>query len=479
MKKIYAKKIYVKKIFRHDCTHQISTTSYIVQNFFEVEGEEEIVVIGKNSENPRTVKILSSTDFRFSGDLKQLIKDECNNEDIAEGDLLIFIKQEDGFLLEVVKRSEDRYTILSDILQPDEEDRHFLLNFDNDRELINKSHQRIFFGAPGTGKSYKLNKEAKEYFKNFERVTFHPNYTYGNFIGAYKPFPVKTGEIYTNNKEVESITYKYVPGPFMKMLIEALKNPSENYLLIIEEINRANTAAVFGDFFQLLDRTNGESEYSICTSEDMKVYLRQELEYLEEEAAEYIIEKLGTDFERIILPNNLYIWATMNSSDQGIMPLDTAFKRRWEFEYLGIDAAVNENQEGFDNYRFRINSTETVKWNDFRMKLNEKLCKYIPEDKLIGPYFIPKSILDNSSTIEGIDKLTETIGNKVLMYLFEDAAKTFKSELFEEGKYSTYSMLRDNFNNHALEIFKEPFEIETFPLNIQEETQNITENTEV
>ena len=258
-----------------------------------------------------------------------------------------------------------------------------------------------------------------------------------------------------------------------------MKIISENYLLIIEEINRANTAAVFGDFFQLLDRTNGESEYSICTSEDMKVYLSKELECLEGEAGEYIIEKLGANFERIILPKNLYIWATMNSSDQGIMPLDTAFKRRWEFEYLGIDAAANENQEAFDNYRFRINSTETVRWNDFRMKLNEKLCKYIPEDKLIGPYFISKSILDNSSTIEGIDKLTEIIGNKVLMYLFEDAAKTFKSELFKEGKYSTYSILRDNFNNHALEIFKEPFEIETFPLDIQEETQNIFGNTEV
>lgn len=470
------KKLYIKKIYPHDCSRQISTTKYIVQNFFESKGGEKIVVKGKNSGNIEVVTLYDTTDIRFSADLKTLIKKECNNQDVTVNDLLIFTKKKNEILLEVVKSSDDRYEILSDILQDDRDDRHSLLNIYNDGELIEKSHQRIFFGAPGTGKSYKLNKEAKEYFENFERVTFHPNYTYGNFIGAYKPFPIKTGEMYTNNKEVESITYKYVPGPFMKILISALKNPSENYLLIIEEINRANTAAVFGDFFQLLDRTNGESEYSIYTSEDMKVYLKQELGSLEDEKVNYITEKLGAEFERIILPKNFYIWATMNSSDQGIMPLDTAFKRRWEFEYLGINAAVNENQEEFNHYKFRINSTETVRWNDFRMKLNEKLCKYIPEDKLIGPYFISKSILDNSSTIEGIDKLTETIGNKLLMYLFEDAAKTFKSELFEEDKYSTYSILRDNFNNHALKIFKEPFEIETFPISTQEEVQNTTEN---
>lgn len=122
----------------------------------------------------------------------------------------------------------------------------------------------IYFGAPGTGKSYNLNQDKDELLKNYpnnyERVTFHPDYSYANFVGTYKPVP-----------ENSSITYKYVPGPFMRILKKALNNPNEPYLLVIEEINRANVAAVFGDVFQLLDRNEENiSEYDIATSEDMK-----------------------------------------------------------------------------------------------------------------------------------------------------------------------------------------------------------------
>lgn len=329
---------------------------------------------------------------------------------------------------------------------------------------INKPYQRIFFGAPGTGKSYELNKEAKEYFgNNYERVTFHPNYMYGNFVGAFKPFPkvLKNSDGTIKKDEdgniQESITYEYIPGVLMRQLVRALKYPTQDYLLLIEEINRANVAAVFGDVFQLLDRDgSGESEYFIATSKELQEFLRKEFDDCDLE--KNIKEKLGEDFGRLYLPNNLYIWATMNSADQGVMPMDTAFRRRWEFRYLGINDAAESNKEDFERYTFKINSSEVVNWDLFRRELNKKLSSLnIPEDKLIGPYFVPKSILEDSD----LDKLTETIKNKVLIYLYEDAAKAYRPLLFEEGKYATYSSVCKHFDDNALNLFKGNIEIKT------------------
>lgn len=402
---------------------------------------------------------------------------------------------------------------------------------------IDKPHQRIFFGAPGTGKSYSLNKEAKEYFSDrCERVTFHPDYSYANFVGTYKPAmeeeqieldkenqeiisiltdknktsQEKYNELYDKFKEDDNITrlpilltlyaddnfktrkidgtntsednivekkhgkaikpyvnlisskakksnivYKYVPGPFMRVYVNAIrsikKGESKPYLLIIEEINRANVAAVFGDVFQLLDRSSqGDSEYPIQATEDMKQYLAKEL------------GGVADDYTTIKIPSNMYIWATMNSADQGVMPIDTAFRRRWEFNYLGINESADNNKGDFEKYKFKINSTETVNWDEFRRELNRRLSSLnIPEDKLIGPYFISKTVLEETD----LDKLTEIIKNKVLMYLYEDAAKAFRSSLFAEKQYSTYSTLCKNFDENALSLFKEKLEIKTEEIN--------------
>ena len=265
---------------------------------------------------------------------------------------------------------------------------------------INKPYQRIFFGAPGTGKSHRLNEEANEYFgDNYERVTFHPNYMYSNFIGVFKPFPVKA-----NDNISDIITYKYVPGILLKMILRALKNPAKNYLLIIEEINRANVSAVFGEFFQLLDRNkNGDSQYHINITEDIKLYIQEELQNCEPDIKDIIIPIIGETYDKLILPKNLYIWATMNSADQGVMPLDTAFKRRWEFEYIGIDEGEDEIS---DKYYFKISQNgTTTSWNSFRKEVNNILSKCrVPEDKLMGPYFISKHILEESNIDELIGK---------------------------------------------------------------------------
>jgi type II restriction-modification system restriction subunit len=343
-------------------------------------------------------------------------------------------------------------------------------NIDNTSIKKNdKPHQRIFFGAPGTGKSFELNKEAEKYFgkNNYERVTFHPNYMYGNFVGAFKPFPKILRNLDGTIKKdkdgniQETITYEYIPGVLMKLLVKALKNPNENYLLLIEEINRGNVAAVFGDVFQLLDRDGkGQSEYVIATSRELQEYLKKEFDGYN--LAENVKQNLGDNYSRLYLPSNIYIWATMNSADQGVMPMDTAFRRRWEFRYLGIDDAAESNKEDFERYKFKINSSEVVNWDLFRRELNKKLSLLnIPEDKLIGPYFVSKAILEDPD----LDRLTETIKNKVLMYLYEDAAKAHRPSLFAENKYATYSDVCAYFSENALNLFKGNIEIETETIN--------------
>lgn len=384
-------------------------------------------------------EIYDISDINISKGVVEKIKNSTNYEEVNSknsGSLNASLNYYEKFLTE---RESQSSTQNSD--KSNKNDTHRKQHIDK------LPHQRIFFGAPGTGKSYLLNEEAKECFEKecCERVTFHPNYMYGNFVGAFKPFPKKIDEQH-------SITYTYIPGVLIRQLIEAYKNENINYLLIVEEINRANVAAVFGDIFQLLDRgINGESEYEITTSRELQKFLKEELE--EVELSDNIKNKLGDDFSRVFLPSNLYIWATMNSADQGVMPIDTAFKRRWEFRYIGIDDAVDES---FEKYKFQINSSEVVKWDDFRKEVNKRLSELnIPEDKLIGPYFISKSILQKYKPSE----LTEVVKDKVLMYLYEDAARAYRSLLFAENSYSTYSKLCEKFQKDALNLFKDKLEL--------------------
>ena len=332
------------------------------------------------------------------------------------------------------------------------EERNVVSNIEPRPVLNSLSHQRIFFGAPGTGKSYKLNEEAKKYFgDNFKRVTFHPNYMYSNFVGQYKPYPTEDNP--------EKITYKFVPGVLIRQIVEALKNPDKNYLVIIEEINRANVAAVFGDLFQLLDRTsNGESEYSITVTKELQDYFKNEAfknEELNNNSLFIDIQNKLNDFSELYLSHNLYIWATMNSADQGVMPMDTAFKRRWEFTYLGVNDAVDNNVDEFKTYVFEVNG-KTYNWDTYRRGINDRLSNLnIPEDKLLGPYFLSKNILSN----ENKSYITEVLKNKVLMYLYEDAGRAFRGRLFRDETYNTYSQLCAEFDKDPLSIFKEPIEI--------------------
>lgn len=306
---------------------------------------------------------------------------------------------------------------------------------------------RILFGAPGTGKSFTLNKEKERLLANgggYERVTFHPDYSYANFVGTYKPVPCK------DDQEHDAITYAYVPGPFMRTYVKALQNSRTTtpkpFLLVIEEINRANVAAVFGDVFQLLDRGDDEvSEYPIQASEDIKKYLAGEL------------GGNPDDYSEIRIPDNMFIWATMNSADQGVFPMDTAFKRRWDFTYLGID----ESEAGIAGKKVILGQGEyrrIVEWNILRKAINDELLTYkVNEDKLMGPYFISKKNLPEGEMIDPA-LFTRIFKNKVIMYLFDDAAKQKRITLFggcDEKSKNQYSKICSEFDTKGVYIFCE------------------------
>lgn len=306
---------------------------------------------------------------------------------------------------------------------------------------------RILFGAPGTGKSFTLNHEKDLLLADggeYERVTFHPDYSYANFVGTYKPVPCKDSD----GKDV--ITYSYVPGPFMRTCVKALQNSRTDdpkpFLLVIEEINRANVAAVFGDIFQLLDRGDDEvSEYPIQASEDIKKYLAEEL------------GGNPDDYAEIRIPDNMFIWATMNSADQGVFPMDTAFKRRWDFTYLGID----DSEAGIVGKKVILGQGDyrrIVEWNALRKAINNELLTYkVNEDKLMGPYFISKKNLPEGEMIDPA-VFARSFKNKVIMYLFDDAAKQKRITLFggcDEKAKNQYSKICREFDAKGVYIFCE------------------------
>jgi hypothetical protein len=304
----------------------------------------------------------------------------------------------------------------------------------------------IIFGAPGTGKSKLLDQRKDALLKDgglFERVTFHPDYSYAHFVGTYKPVP-------RNGPEgEEQITYEYVPGPFMRVFAAALNNGKTSevrpHLLLIEEINRASAAAVFGDIFQLLDRNQSNvSEYPIHASIDVQNFLSK------------AVGGLPTDYEELRLPDNMFIWGSMNSADQGVFPIDTAFKRRWNFLYLGID----DNEKDLKGKLVSLGKGEwerVVEWNELRKLINNFLAeKGINEDKQLGPYFLSREICvpltGNRVTRE---PFVDAFQEKVLMYLFEDAARHHRASVFAgcDHKGNRYSNIRADFETRGVYIF--------------------------
>lgn len=334
----------------------------------------------------------------------------------------------------------------------------------NSSEVFEKvaglSRNLVFFGAPGTGKSYQLNVLAKNSFSknNIRRVTFYPDYTYSQFVGCFKPY---------SEPGSKEISYEFVEGPFLKTYLEAITHPYDNYVLLIEEINRANPAAVFGDVFQLLDRDkDGRSVYPIAASREMADCIGRYFDGLKDgDSAKAAIESYydpDLDFDGfcelsrkdLCLPPNMYIWATMNSADQGVFPMDTAFKRRWDFKYMDIDAGASAVIDGVALNEIKVPcGKQTVKWNDFRVAINNFLMSdglRVNEDKLLGPFFVAPSSLTPGN------QFVRAFKDKVLLYLFEDVSKNKHAKLFR-ADLKTYSQVCKAFEKEGMAIFGEEF----------------------
>lgn len=323
--------------------------------------------------------------------------------------------------------------------------------------------QQIFYGAPGTGKSHAINELTAG--KDVIRTTFHPDTDYSTFVGAYKPttksVPVTTVigtnavPVMYNGKEMmeDKIVYEYVSQAFLQAYVAAWRKycdvqegeePMDEFL-VIEEINRGNCAQIFGDLFQLLDRGDeGFSEYPIKADSDMKKLLEKEFEGLEIKNKEGInaLFKGGKDIvaqvlagDVLLLPNNLYIWATMNTSDQSLFPIDSAFKRRWDWNYVPISDAGK-------NWMIEVNGAQ-YDWWKFLEAINDKVYHATySEDKKMG-YFFCKA---NDGVISA-----EKFVSKVIFYLWNDVFKdsefegdTFKDEDGEKLSFDKFYSVENN-----------------------------------
>jgi hypothetical protein len=285
----------------------------------------------------------------------------------------------------------------------------------------------IFYGAPGVGKSHKI--ELLCNGKKTIRTVFHPDSQYSDFVGCLKP-----------KMSGGNIVYEFRPGPFTLALVIASQG-SEHVFLIIEEINRASSAAVFGELFQLLDRDDaGVSQYSITLSDPDLI------EYLNKHAPSL----LSNDELRI--PNNLSLYATMNSSDQAVMPMDTAFKRRWLFEYLPVD--FSSRPEGLIPIPTDNHGVIDVEWSQFAQIINETLeAESIPEDRLLGPWFLSTPELKDSSTS------FNSLKGKLLLYLWDDVLRHREKSIIFPESILTFGRLISNLTE-GKSIFNETLESE-------------------
>lgn len=356
--------------------------------------------------------------------------------------------------------------------------------------------QVIYYGAPGTGKSFTIDDKTDD--KNSVRTTFHPDSDYASFVGAYKPTMenVPINSIYGESVQFatgknghpgteKKIVYKYVPQAFLKAYVAAWSNLDTPYFLIIEEINRGNCAQIFGDLFQLLDRNNaGSSSYAIHADEDITQFLSSDSKgfaSLSDEQKDAIrafelhkdngkTQAVGQDIlngKLLLLPPNLYIWATMNTSDQSLFPIDSAFKRRWNWKYMPIEYhPIDKKTQQPIDWNFQIGDN-IYSWGQFLSKINPEIYTLTESsDKQMG-YFFAKA--DNTTGIIS----EEVFLNKVLFYLWTDVFKDFdvSSELFKNKKANRSFRFTDFFEDpEALGNF-----IDNFNLDVVEDLEHIGE----
>jgi hypothetical protein len=405
-----------------------------IPNYF---GFEVLVGIFEEQQNNENLK--SSGTLRFINEEFSILTNqhcyftsqwnESNNRGLSLGNFNIFLSEKSADTLKIVK----------------EDDVFKLIKKSKTNSLqspLQETKNTIYYGAPGTGKSHKVDKIIKNIDKHFyERVTFHPEYDNASFIGGYKPITDKVK--YTNDEGeyfVNEVHYKFVPQAFTNIYERAWQDSANQYYLVIEEINRGNCAEIFGEIFQLLDRT---STYTVSPSKELKEYLMHEA--FKDENHEGIVNGLK-------LPPNLSILATMNTSDQSLFPMDSAFKRRWDWEYVPICyKAQDEFGNVNESFAFEIDIEDGKKysWKDFIEIVNLKHIKNnqsLGMDKCIGNYFI-KPEKDNIIALKPFI-------NKVIFYLWNDVFKDEDNNVFEQNtSYEDFFPMNINGKEKIKELF--------------------------
>ena len=341
------------------------------------------------------------------------------------------------------------YSVINDQSNAEQENRNI--------DLTNKNFQQIFYGAPGTGKSHKIKERLQGVpTENIFRTTFHPDSDYSTFVGAYKPtmkrqyrYEGKVKATYYEDDDLAGskkgepviekvIEYSFVPQAFLNAYIRAYQTDEYVYL-IIEEINRGNCAQIFGDLFQLLDRdANGVSEYAIKADADLRAFVEEALG----------ADSPGIKDGELSLPSNLYIWATMNTSDQSLFPIDSAFKRRWDWEY----EPISYKNAG---WRIAIGGNE-YSWTSFQREVNKRIFDAThSEDKMLGDYFV--------NPADGVIS-ADLLRNKVLFYLWNDVCKDGEGDIFRTSETDEiqFSDLYGKDGSRKLLAMMDYLHVETF-----------------
>ena len=454
--------IYLRMITDNDTKKQIETTAEAYQYFFsgDINNSEGIVIDAEDEKKNKASFRISkgagaSNSYRFSsynnGITLSNFLNNINGEKYKSGDIIKIIRKNETFQIYLITENSKEYESLKSLLI-DKGNPSIIIDSPSTQPL----QQTIYYGVPGSGKSHKIDEITKNLSEDQKiRVVFHPEYTNADFVGQILPCLTSDG-----------IEYRFKAGPFSRILKKAYQNPNKPHYLIIEEINRGNAAAIFGDLFQLLDRdSEGWSSYEI-ENLDINSFIRSKNSTYSDAKIESSVNVGGytwTENTGIRLPPNLSLLATMNTSDQNVFTLDNAFQRRWDMEL------VPNSCDDPTQMQAKISVKEkTITWKSFQSKINEVIAEKgnesgfsSMEDKRLGCWFI-------KNNEKGIDP--EKFANKVLKYLWDDAFKFNRSEIFID-EVKNFEELKNLFiSDKGFEIFKD--------INFDFEPQNLEENQE-
>ncbi|WQW45503.1 McrB family protein [Helicobacter pylori] len=424
-------KVYLRKVDSQCINKQISITKGVLEHFFDnANNQDEVDMKGILSDYNDKVSILLATDPRLGGGIKRIInaeadkiKENRSGYELKADDILLFTCiSPKKYTLEIILPTDTRYNVLNDLIS---NSKHLLVFSENETSSLDDSRidesvridggkNIILYGIPGSGKSYTLQRDYCNDNSVVEKIVFHPDYSYSDFVGQIMPSVDDSG----------IVSYKFNPGPFTNILKKAYHNPQTKHVLVIDEINRGNAPAIFGEIFQLLDR------------------LKHDKDGFKKGFSEYAINNM--DIANIVhsdknasirIPSNLWIIATMNTSDQNVFTLDTAFQRRFSMQL--IENSFDNVDDDFKN--MKILDTE-IAWKEFCTTINEKIAQNNEglssmEDKRFGVYFVNVDDL----------KSKENFAHKVIKYLWDDVFKFDRNIIFDATKFNTLEAVVKNF----------------------------------